>query len=73
MTFLKDEGCVQPIQPGWSNKAADRYWAIELDLVMIVEGRSLRYEARWPRQTDNSKAYGSGQVSIAAAFKPGTA
>jgi len=54
------------------------------DLVPIVEGRNLRCEVRWPPPTGDEgnrkkrkrpsqrtiKVMGSGQFSIASAFKP---
>lgn len=46
---------------------------------MIVDGRNLRYEARWPIPKENDQTHhkqnvqAEGQISIAAAFKPGTA
>lgn len=55
MTFLRDEGRIKPKPtppvPSRSRKKPrkpDDHYEIEFDLVMIVEGRSLRYEARWP-------------------------
>lgn len=45
------------------------HYEIEFDIFPIAEGRNLRYEARDP---DTGDILGQGQVSIAAAFKPGT-
>ena len=82
MTFLKDEGLIQPEQPSvWSQKShkGGAYWVVEFQLVMIVDGRNLRYEARWPRSKDaeavarHQEVFASKQTCIAAAFKPGTA
>jgi len=83
MTFLKDEGLIEPVsaynvQPG--QRTPLRFYSVEFDLVVIVNGRNLRYEARWPKSlnveseghlTDNVVA--QGQICIAASFKPGTA
>lgn len=83
MTFLRDEGHIQPVAPSvfstYSGPKAPRHWAVQFELVMIIDGRNLRYEARWPPRgspeasVHNQKVLQSGQVSIAAAFKPGTA
>jgi hypothetical protein len=53
-------------EPGVQGKP---HYKVEFELVMIVNGRNLRYEARWPK---NGQARGTAQVCIAAAFKPGT-
>jgi hypothetical protein len=68
MTFLVTEGRVMPTEPeeGIANM---RHYKIEFELVIIVNGRNLRYEARWPR---GGKCRGYGQICMAAAFKPGT-
>lgn len=64
---------------------AKPHYRVEYDLVVIIEGRNLKYQARWP-STDNQeevrkrkRAGQSGfivletaQVSIASAFRPGT-
>ena len=68
MTFLKTEGLIQPIQPeGWAGKP---YYKVEFQLAMIIDGRNLRYEARWG--PDGVAKGQKGQISIAAAFEPGT-
>lgn len=85
MTYLKDQQyhSITLSEPseisahfGKSNK---KYWRVEFDLVMILDGRNLRFEARWPPaervvqfgQAQSVQA--SKQICIAAAFKPGTA
>jgi len=84
MSFLRDEGHIRPVpQSEFSNfkgtKAQQAYWAVTFELVMIIDGRNLRYEARWPPLDDPEatihpqRVYAQGQISIAAAFKPGTA
>ncbi|KAH7385873.1 hypothetical protein BKA66DRAFT_548581 [Pyrenochaeta sp. MPI-SDFR-AT-0127] len=80
-TFLKDKGFIQPQIPteysafSGSQKA---YWLVRYEVALVVEGRSIRFEARWPLRED----LGPGQqqqvramkhVGIAAAFRPGTA
>jgi hypothetical protein len=68
MTFLVTDGLIQPIEPepGYAGKL---HYRIEFELVMIVDGRNMRYEARWPK---GGEARSGGQISIAAAFRPGT-
>jgi hypothetical protein len=83
MSFLKDLGYIQPTEPSESSvhygKKNKRYYLVEFDLVMILDGRNLRYEARWPpsKQLEKfgqaQKVQASGQICVAAAFKPGTA
>jgi hypothetical protein len=70
MTFLRDEGHIQLTHPekGYMGK---KHWKVQFQLVMIIEGRNLRYEARWPKG-GASKVTGKGHVCIAAAFEPGT-
>lgn len=82
MTFLKEQNLIQPERVSISNMYPDRnklYWAVHFDLVLIIDGRNLRYEVRWPSLTEEQKAEGEqqvtkkeGQVCIAAAFHPGT-
>ena len=47
-----------------------RFYEIQMDLVMIVEDRNLRFEAHWPKGSGQKVA--EGQVSLAFAFEPGT-
>jgi hypothetical protein len=70
MTFLRDQGLVQPVdpEPGTIGK---KHYKVEIELVMIVDGRNLRYEARWP-VGGRGRVQERGQISIAAAFEPGT-
>jgi hypothetical protein len=70
MTFLRTEGHIQPTIPkdGWPGK---KHYKVEFELVMIVDGRNLRYEARWPIG-EGSQVQQKGQTCIAAAFIPGT-
>jgi hypothetical protein len=83
MTFLKDMGYIQLKPPSeystYSGPSAPDHWSVEFQLVMIIDGRNLRYEARWPipNESDNNSqeknVKAQGQISIAAAFQPGTA
>jgi hypothetical protein len=68
MTFLKDEGIIQPTYPERGLKGKPHY-KVEFELVMIIDGRNLRYEARYPA---GGEVKGRGQICIAAAFEPGT-
>ncbi|KAL2068408.1 hypothetical protein VTL71DRAFT_16506 [Oculimacula yallundae] len=74
MTFLRDEGYIQPIMPVYDNYGIAHgkpHYEVTYDLIPIVEGRDLRYEARFP-PNKNGQVKKTGQVSIAAAFRPGT-
>ena len=80
MSFLRDDKHIQPSLPSvYSTKRGQNeyHWDVEFDLVMIIEGRNLYYEARWPQSSGmepsiHQEVRGRGQVCIAAAFKPGT-
>jgi len=84
MTFLRDENLIQPEGPfefsescEFSEAPEKLHWAVHFDLVMIVEGRNLRYQARWPKAEDlhtgqQSDIQAQGRICIAAAFQPGT-
>jgi hypothetical protein len=69
MTFLKTEG-LELIVPEKGERGT-KHWKVDFDLVMIVDGRNLRYEARYPRG-EGGRVQEKGQTSIAAAFHPGT-
>ncbi|KAJ4299563.1 hypothetical protein N0V90_004809 [Kalmusia sp. IMI 367209] len=82
MTFLRDEARIQPEGPSefseFSEEPQRLHWAVHFELVMIVEGRNLRYQARWPMKKDlhagqEPDIQAQGQICIAAAFDPGTA
>ena len=68
MTFLRKQRLIQPTEDSWSKK---KFYKVEFELVMIVDGRNLRYEARWPIG-DGAQVQNKGQTCIAAAFVPGT-
>lgn len=88
MTFLKTDGHLEKFK---SEVSAKHYYRVEFDLVIIIQGRDLTFEARWPKKKKRAipgqreeeredfgeefgppKARGNGQISIAAAFEPGT-
>ena len=83
MTFLKDQGYIKPEPPSefstYSGPKGPYHWSVKFKLVMIVEGRNLRYEARWPipntreGESQLNSVHATGQICIAAGFKPGTA
>lgn len=82
MTFLKDQGLIEPTEPSFYSKyrgTRNLHWEVTFDLVMIVDGRNLRYEARWPPTEDGEEpptqqaVQARGQICIAANFRPGTA
>ena len=68
MTFLKTRGLIQPTQPEEGTRGKPHY-KVEFELVMIIGGRNLRYESRYPA---GGPVHGQGQTCIAAAFEPGT-
>jgi hypothetical protein len=76
MSFLKTERRLQPVGPYADSKSGRRFYDVEFDLVIEVDGRNLKFEARWPRRKEATDALGevqkSGQIPIAAAFLPGT-
>jgi hypothetical protein len=87
MTFLRDEGHIDITYPEPDDYGVTRppYYKVEYDIVVTVEGRNLRYEARWaPKDNDQgskkrkrsgqhrSEVVQTAQVSIASAFRPGT-
>jgi hypothetical protein len=90
VTVLWDEGHLEITYPransaAKSAKSAKPHYKIEYDLMVIVEGRNLRYAARWPARDDHEQIWKrkragkssymtleTAQVSIASAFKPGT-
>ena len=68
MTFLRDEGHIQPV-PREESESGRSYYKIWFELVIEVDGRNLKYSARYPV---GGNAQGGGQISLAAAFRPGT-
>ena len=68
MTFLVREGMIEAVEAD-PRLGTKRHYNIEMELVMIVDGRNLRYEAHWPV---GGEVRSGSQISIAAAFQPGT-
>ena len=52
MTFLKTEGLLEECKP--PQGSTKPYYRVEFDLVMIIQGRDLTYEARWPKKKKES-------------------
>lgn len=81
MTFLKDRGLITPQLPSvYSTHSSlqKQHWEVHYEIAMIVEGRSIRFEARWPmkenlKEGEDQLVLAMELVGIAAAFKPGTA
>jgi hypothetical protein len=81
LTRLRDEGRIEPQHPSrFSTHAGSqkRYWEVHYEVALIVEGRSIRFEARYPvkdalRPGEQQEVLGVKLVGIAAAFAPGTA
>ena len=74
MTFLRDDRLIRPTAPrvdADGMKQGMAHYEVTFDLVVIIECRNLRYEARYPANS-SGKAQKTDQVCIAAAFKPGT-
>lgn len=76
-TFLKDKKLIQAKKPPRRSPHPGKYWEIEYEVVMIIEGRSLKFMARWPvkealKPGEKQYELGMKQISIAAAFTPGT-
>lgn len=74
---LKDEFPTEPkasTGPRTRPKNRDNR-VVKFDLVIMVEGRQLKYEARWPsgaRSADEVRIRKRGYVSLAPSFAPGT-
>jgi len=76
MTWLVEDKKppLKPIHRCPTNKNK-RFYKVEYDLFAIVEGRNLRYEARYTDPADpkaGPQVQKARQVSIASAFQPGT-
>ncbi len=67
MKSVRQESNIQypPVDEEGDVRGRARYLA-SYDLVPILEGRNLRYETRV-----GGKVQGTGQISIASAFRPG--
>jgi hypothetical protein len=81
LTRLRDEGRIEPQHPSMYSTHTGpqkRYWEVHYEVALIVEGRSIRFEARYPvkdalRPGEQQEVLGVKLVGIAAAFAPGTA
>ncbi|KAH7083967.1 hypothetical protein FB567DRAFT_581428 [Paraphoma chrysanthemicola] len=81
MSFLKDQGRITPQSPSETSShygTQKKHWEVHYEVALIVEARSIRFEARYPVKAELSE--GQEQivlamklVGIAAAFQPGTA
>ncbi|PVH73664.1 hypothetical protein DL98DRAFT_430923 [Cadophora sp. DSE1049] len=74
MTFLRDEGKILPMLPVPDDGGVPQgkvHYKVEYDLYAVIEGRNLRYEALYPAN-ETGRVQKTGQISIAAAFRPGT-
>ncbi|TAQ88600.1 hypothetical protein B7494_g3060 [Chlorociboria aeruginascens] len=71
MTFLRDQGLIELTVPDAGEKGKPR-WVVIYDLVVEVHGKNLKYFARYPPGPEGTIRK-SAQLSIAAAFRPGTA
>jgi len=69
MTPLVREGKI-PLTLPEEGFVGEPHFKIEYELIMIINGRNLSFQARWP--IGGHDVYGQGQISIAAAFRPGT-
>ena len=68
VTHLKNTEWVRREQPQVRNRLP--YYKAYAKLVVIIDGRNLRYELRLRGQSDEIVAI--GQECLAAAFQPGT-
>jgi hypothetical protein len=74
MTFLRDERRLRPTQPVFDENGVKQgmvHYQVTFDLVAIIEGRNLRYQARYPANS-LGKVQKTGQICLAASLKPGT-
>lgn len=88
MSFLRDEGYIRitqlEIDTYTQQPSGKPHYGVEYDIVVIIENRNLRYEARWPSKEavyagdqvlalpETTEVRQRGQLSLAAAFHPGT-
>ncbi|KIM96889.1 hypothetical protein OIDMADRAFT_131241 [Oidiodendron maius Zn] len=70
LTFLKTKNQIQPTTVTNAKGKVYSYYEVEYDLWIIIEARTLRFEARSPLNKD--KVSVSADFSIAAGFIPGT-
>jgi hypothetical protein len=81
-SFLIEKGHIKP--QGSSRYSTYqgplKHWDVWYSLILTVEGRSIRFEASWPRKEDMHlfpgepvRSLSTKRVGIAATFQPGTA
>ena len=70
MTRFRDTEDVQPISPE-PGTIGRKHYKILYELLAIVNGMNLRWEAKYPTGAEGEVVQAC-QVSIAAAFQPGT-
>jgi len=68
MTFLRDERRLRPTQPVFDENGVKQGM---VHYQAIIEGRNLRYQARYPANS-LGKVQKTGQICLAASLKPGT-
>lgn len=84
MPSVVDVKTLEVIEPKekdvWGRPIGKPHYGIKWDLYVVVDGLNMRYEARYPAcekkdgrviQPTNPSSRHKGQISIAAAFKPG--
>lgn len=74
MTFLRDEHRIFPIVPEADGKGVifgKPHHEVTYALVPVVEGRDLKYLVGYPAD-QSGEIIKTAQVSITAAFEPGT-
>jgi hypothetical protein len=65
MTFLRTEGHIRPIKS--EHTYGKLHYRVEYELVMIVDGLNIKYEARW-KNGQEVRVIRRKQINIAAAF-----
>lgn len=65
MTFLRTDGHIQPIMPEGTH--GQLHYRVEYQLVMIIDGYNMKYEARWSNSQEQ-RVLASEQINIASAF-----
>lgn len=81
MTCLRTQGRIEPQVPSeFSTFAGSRtlFWEVHYEISLTVEGRSIRFEAKYPtkenlRPGEKQESISTKLVGIAAAFALGTA
>ena len=81
LTQWKEDGLMQKRKPP-EGSPGEEHWAVEFDIVMELVGRMIRCSARYPSSGEEGERTGQAtgqtlqnsevQISITAAFEPGT-